>query len=36
MHGDGKSSDNKGWIGTLVGLIEHNIELISVSMPGYG
>jgi len=36
MHGDGKHSDNRCWIGTLLGLIDHNVELISVSMPGYG
>ena len=36
MHGDGKHSDNKGWSGTLLGLIDFGIEMISVSMPGYG
>lgn len=36
MHGDGKSSSNKGWLMCMQGLADGGYNFYSLSMPGYG
>ena len=36
MHGDGATSDNRGWIPILKKFAESGYTIYSLSMPGYG
>ena len=36
MHGDGKESDNTGWLPILKNFASNGYTIYSLSMPGYG